>query len=216
MFRWLFGKKEDIEEMKEQMKASFNSVKNDMNNLGEWIRHLNSQDEIQKKDVKELKEELSTMKMQMQEIQDFVSFWRNNMPKQAFRKKLPGVQTGVYEQTVVQAVQTGVQTGVQTAKIKELLENLTANERLILWSLLNTDMKLSYEDLAAMLGKTKNTIRGQINSIRQKSEGLIKEVVEPNGKKRLFVPSEIREKIVKSEKAGGKAQKKAKSLESEG
>lgn len=214
MFGWLFGRKNGVDEIKEQTKTSFEGVKKDMNNLGEWIRHLNSQDEKQKSELSEIKEDLSTIKMQMQEMQDFVSFWKNNMPKQAFRKKLPVVQTAVYEQTAVQGVQTGVQTAVQTEKIKELLENLTANERLILWSLLNTDMRLSYEDIAAMLGKTKNTIRGQINSIKKKSEGLIEEVVEPSGKKRLFIPGYIREKIVKNEKVK-ESRKRAKNSESE-
>jgi hypothetical protein len=43
------------------------------------------------------------------------------------------------------------------------------------------EMKLSYEDLALMLGKEKSTIRGQINTIKQKSEGLIEEITEKNG-----------------------------------
>ncbi|MEK6906551.1 MAG: hypothetical protein AABW81_02935, partial [Nanoarchaeota archaeon] len=99
-------------------------------------------------------------------------------------------QTGVY------AVQTGVQTGVQTPNFNQF----STTERAILWVLLNTDMKLSYDDLAAMLGKERSTIRGQINSIKQKSEGLVEEVIEKNGKKRVYIPEELREKLVKRSK----------------
>ena len=62
---------------------------------------------------------------------------------------------------------------------------------------MNSDMKLSYEDLALLLGKERSTIRGQINAIKQKSEGLIYEMSEKNGKKRVFVPDEIKEKLAK-------------------
>jgi predicted transcriptional regulator len=96
---------------------------------------------------------------------------------------------GVYVQT---PVQTAVQTGI--------LETLTVMERAIVWALLNSEMKLSYEDLSVMLGKNKSTIRGQINAIKQKSEGLIEESSEANGKKRVFIPEEMKQIILKKEK----------------
>jgi hypothetical protein len=61
-------------------------------------------------------------------------------------------------------------------------------------------MKLSYEDLAAMLGKRKSTIRGQVNSIRQKSEGLIEEIVGENNKKRVYIPEKNKEILLKTRK----------------
>ena len=69
-------------------------------------------------------------------------------------------QTGVY------AVQTGVQTGVQTPN----LDQFSVTERAIIWILLNSDMRLSYDDLAAILGKERSTVRGHLNRIKQKSE----------------------------------------------
>ena len=69
-------------------------------------------------------------------------------------------------------------------------------------------MKLSYEDIAAVLGKEKTTIRGQINTIKQKSNGLIQEIIEKNGKKRIFIPKEIKEKILKKQKVSVKKKKK--------
>ena len=62
---------------------------------------------------------------------------------------------------------------------------------------MNSEMKLSYEDLALLLGKERSTVRGQINSVKQKSPGIIEEITEKNGKKRVFVPEEIKEKLRK-------------------
>ena len=61
-------------------------------------------------------------------------------------------------------------------------------------------MKLGYDDLSAILGKEKSTIRGQINAIKSKSENLIEESIEKNGKKRVFIPEEIKEKMLKKQK----------------
>tara|TARA_Y100000034_G_scaffold119266_1_gene160851 strand:+ start:103 stop:324 length:222 start_codon:yes stop_codon:yes gene_type:complete len=71
-------------------------------------------------------------------------------------------------------------------------------------------MKLSYDDLAAMLGKERSTIRGQINSIKQKVKGLIEEVIEKSGKKRLFIPENMKEKLLKKSKVSVKSLKKTK------
>ena len=64
-----------------------------------------------------------------------------------------------------------------------------------------------------MLGKERSTIRGQINSIKQKSENLIEEVIEKNGKKRVFIPEEMREKLLKKSKVRVKIGKKGKKNE---
>ena len=110
------------------------------------------------------------------------------------------------QQTAVQAVQSAVQTAVQTPNF----DNFSITERATLWILLNTDMKLSYEDLGSMLGKEKSTIRSQINSIKQRSESLIEEIIEKNGKKRVFIPEDIKEKLLKKSKVRIKKDKKLK------
>ena len=120
------------------------------------------------------------------EIKDFISFFGLRLSKQT--------QTMSIKQTTTTPVQTAVQTAVQT----DILSNLTVMERAIVWALVNSEMKLSYEDLAALLGKDKSTIRGQINTIKQKNDSLIMESRELNGKKRLYIPDEIRTKLVKS------------------
>ena len=107
-------------------------------------------------------------------------------------------QTVFNKQTTFKPVLNDVQTGVQTG----YLDNLSTTERAIIFVLLNSDMKLSYEDLAAMLGKTKATVRGQINSIKQKSEGLIEEIIGETNKKRVFIPENAKEILLKTKKMG--------------
>ena len=71
-------------------------------------------------------------------------------------------------------------------------------------------MKLSYNDLSAMLNKEKSTIRGQINTIKSKSESLIEETVEKNGKKRIFIPEQMKEKLLKKQKVRVRGKKEDK------
>ena len=59
MFDWFFRKKE-VEEIKNETKKGFDSVKKDIDHVGEWIKHLNSEKDFHKKDIKDLKEILST------------------------------------------------------------------------------------------------------------------------------------------------------------
>ncbi|MEK6894083.1 MAG: hypothetical protein AABX10_01325, partial [Nanoarchaeota archaeon] len=108
--------------------------------------------------------------------------------------------------------QEPVQTAVQTGNFHDILNGLSSNERMIVFTMMNTELKLSYEDIARLLGKERATIRGQINAIKQKSEGLIQELTEPNGKKRLYVNEEVRNKIEKYAKVRVKNDKKYKKL----
>jgi hypothetical protein len=191
MFGWFSWKKED-EKIKEDTKKSFDSVKRDISSLTGWIKHLDSEKNLQKRDMDLLKADLSSIKEEVEALKNVLSLMNDLKPKQLFKtnKQVFDKQTGVY------AVQTGVQTGVQTPN----LDQFSVTERAILWILLNADMKLGYDDLSAILGKEKSTIRGQINAIKAKSEGLIEESIEKNGKKRVFIPEEIKEKVLKKQK----------------
>ena len=206
MFNFLFGKK-DIEKVKEDTKKSFDSVKKDITAVRGWIKHLDSEKSTQQDQLEDIKEILSTIQEEIEGMKNVVSIMNEVKTKRVF--KTPGQvfnkQTGVY------AVQTGVQTGVQTPN----LDQFSITERAIIWVLLNTEMRLGYEDLAAMLGKEKSTIRGQINTIKQKSESLIKESVEQNGKKRVYIPEYIKEKLLKRSKVRVKLEKKDKKKVSE-
>jgi SMC interacting uncharacterized protein involved in chromosome segregation len=197
---WIFSGKRELRRFKDEVKNSFFSVKDDFEKVGKWITHIDGKSEQTKEEVEGLKENILMMRSEIEELKEAISFLKPGVSKQVFKQH----QTPVYEQQGVEVVQTAVQTAVQTG---DLLENLTVMERAIVWALLNSDLNLSYEDLGAILGKTKSTIRGQINTIRQKIEGLIEETIEPNGKKRLRIPEEMAEKVLKNVKVRVKKQK---------
>ena len=191
MFGWFFGKR--VRKLEEETKKSFSEVKKDMDVVGKWVKHLDSKD-------KQLFDLIRAVQMDLSSIGEEIVGLREGIDvvaeagknKQVF-KKLPVLG----KQTAVQDVQEAVQTAVQTGEIYEILKNLSSNERLIVYTILNNEMKLSYEDLALLLGKERATIRGQVNAIRQKCDGLIEEVVEKSGKNRVFIVPEIREKLAK-------------------
>ena len=201
MFGW-FSRKKEFEKIKEDTKKGFDFVKKDVSAVSGWIKHLDSEKKLQQKDIDALKEDLSTIREEIEGLKNVLALMNELKPKQLFKtnKQVLDKQTGVY------AVQTGVQTGVQTPNLNQF----SITERAIIWVLLNTDMKLSYDDIAAMLGKEKSTIRGQINSIKQKSESMLEETIEKNGKKRVFIPEEIKEKLLKKSKVRVGIEKKSK------
>lgn len=197
---WFFGNKREVERLKEDVRKGFDSVKKDITAVSGWIKHLDSERILHQKDLEELKEDLSSIKTEIDGLKNVLAMMNEMKVAGVFKtpKQLSNKQTGVY------AVQTGVQTGVQTPK----LDQFSVTERAILWVLLNTDMKLSYDDLAAMLGKERSTIRGQINRIRQRGHGIIEEITEKNGKKRVFIPENIKEKMLKKTKVRVRKQNK--------
>jgi len=199
MFGWFFGKKE-AETIKEDTKKGFESVKKDISSVSGWIKHLDSEKNLQQKEIIDIKEVLSSIQEEVGGLKNIVSMMNGLTPNKAFKtsKRLFNKQTAVY------AVQTGVQTGVQTPN----LDQFSVTERAILWILLNTDMNLSYDDLAVVLGKERSTIRGQINTIKQKSEGLIEESIEKNGKKRIYIPEKVKENMLKKTKVRVKSTEK--------
>jgi len=189
--------KDDFEKFKQAVQTGFNSVKEDINKTTAWIKHLDSNDKALKDDFFDFKEELSSIREELDSLKNMISI----MGKSGVFKQRPTV---LHKQTPFNTVLNTVQTDVQTA----FLDNLSATERAIIFVLLNSDMKLSYADLAAMLGKRSATIRGQVNSIRQKSEGLIEEIITENSKKRLYVPKKLKEELLKTRKVRAKTKNK--------
>ncbi len=186
---WFFSKKvekEKFDKFERGVQTGFNSIKKDISDVSTWIKHLDSNNSRLNDKIFELNEELTTIKDELENLKNVLSIVGE---RPVFKQK----QTVFNKQTLFKGVLNSVQTGVQTV----FLNNLSTTERAIIFVLLNSDMKLSYADLAAMLGKRKGTIRGQINSIKQKSEGLIEEVIAENNKKRVFIPEKVREKLLK-------------------
>ncbi|MEK6893094.1 MAG: hypothetical protein AABX07_02730 [Nanoarchaeota archaeon] len=191
MFDWLFGK--SYKKIEEETKKSFEAVKNDMALVGKWVKHLDSKDKQLFDNLSELKQDLSSIRDELWGLREALAEVSDAGENKQLFEKMPVLhkQKGVFD------VQTPVQTPVQTGNFYDILKGLTSNERLLVFTLMNSDLKLSYEDLALLLGKERATIRGQINSIKQKSEGLLMEISEKNGKKRVYIPEEIREKLAK-------------------
>jgi septal ring factor EnvC (AmiA/AmiB activator) len=189
---WFFGGKKEIEKVKEDTKSGFEAVKKDITAVSGWIKHLDSERTLNKKEIDDIKDNLSSIEKEIEGLKNVISMMNELKIGRVFKtsKQVFNKQQGVY------AVQTGVETGVETPKLNQF----SVTERAIIWILLNTDMKLSYDDLASMLGKERSTIRGQINRIKQKSESIIEEIMEQNGKKRVFIPENIKEKMLKKTK----------------
>ncbi len=192
MFDWLFSIKR-VKKLEEESKKSFSEVKKDMDVVGKWIKHLDGRDKQLFDVVFSLKEELSSIRGDIEGLREGLNVANFNAENKQVFKKLPVFD----KQTGVEDVQNAVQTAVQTGNYFDILKGLSGNERLLVMTIMNNDMKLSYEDLALLLGKERSTIRGQINAIKQKNEGLIEEIVEKSGKKRVFIPGEIKEKLAK-------------------
>jgi len=191
MFGWF--KNKQVKELEEKTKTGFSDVKKDIESAGKWIKHLDKQDKRLFDIIFSLKQEISSIKDELGALREGIDLSIEETKNKQLFKKLPVLD----KQTAVGGVEVAVQTAVQTDNFYGILKNLSANERLVIFTLINSEMKLSYEDLAMLLGKERSTIRGQINSIKQKSVGLIEEISEKNGKKRVFIPEEIKKKFQK-------------------
>ena len=191
MFGW-FSKK-GIKELEVKTSEGFSAVKKDTNSIGKWIKHLDRRDKQLFDMVAALKQDLSSVLDEVGSLREGLDLVADEDKNKQVFKKLPVL----HKQTSVEDVQEAVQTAVQTDNFHGILKSFSGNERLLVFTLLNSEMKLSYEDLALLLGKERSTIRGQINSIKQKSEGLLGELSEKNGKKRIFIREEIKAKMQK-------------------
>ena len=76
MFRWFFRQKE-VEKIKEDTKRSFDSVKNDIQDVSQWIKHLNFQKSVQENEIKGIKEDLSSIKEELEGLKNMVSILGN-------------------------------------------------------------------------------------------------------------------------------------------
>lgn len=188
----LFGHKKRVEKLREEVQDSFSHVRRDVNKIGDWIKHLDDKKENHDNDIEILKSNIKTLQEEIKDLKDTVSFFGQGLSKQIVKTEQPGIN----KQTDEMDSRTDVQTAVQSSD----LDRLTVMERAVVWALLNTDMRLSYEDIATLLGKDKSTIRGQINTIKQKIPGILEEVRESNGKKRLFITENMKNHIAKKAK----------------
>lgn len=190
VFGWLFGKNKELDQHKKEVSNHIRSLKDELGKAAHWINHLHSKGENHDVSIGEMRERMDSLENDVGEIKTFISFFNTHAIKQVSKQ----YQTPMDKQPAVVGVQTPIQTSIQSA----FLRSLTASERLVVWILLNTDMKLSCEDVSVLLNKDRSTVRGQLNNIKNKSDGLIKEVVENSGKKRFFIDEKVREMLLRN------------------
>ena len=204
-----FLKKEDkvdrkFNRLNQDLENSFSNIKNDMENFGKWVVHLEKNRAGHHDRIKELENRIYLIEKMLEDVKSGQNFVQTASVSKHQQTSVRLKQTSVGVQTPVLAVQTPVQTAIQTTEVindgelQSILKSLTVMERAVLWTLLNTDLKMSYDDLSILLGKDKSTLRGQINNIKRKSESLLSEFTEISGKKKFYIDENIKKTILKA------------------
>lgn len=104
MFGWLFGNKKEVERVEEDTKKSFELVKKDINSISAWIKHLDSEKNLQKKEIEDIKEALYSINSEVEGIKNVISIMGNLNAG----GKIKNFKQLSNKQTAVQAVQTAV------------------------------------------------------------------------------------------------------------
>jgi len=68
MFGWIFGNKNN--KLEEETKKGFSAVREDMDKIGTWLKHLKNEDKQLFEMISELKNEMSTIKGGLGEIRE--------------------------------------------------------------------------------------------------------------------------------------------------
>ncbi|MDD5177910.1 MAG: hypothetical protein PHT54_01335 [Candidatus Nanoarchaeia archaeon] len=188
IFGFFTRKKEEsiharIDDVHSNVKNSFSKVRGDMEKISKLLSHFDNKHKGHEKEILNIHARIDGVEEKLASL----------FEKQTAVQTAVQTQTGTNKHVSKQAfepVQTAVQTAIQ-------LKNLTMMERLVVWTLLNTDLRLTYEDLESILGKDQSTIRGQINNIKRKIEGLVEERSEPDGRKRFYINEKYKSEVLK-------------------
>jgi len=67
---WLTSGKKRVEEVRQETKKGFESVKQDINSIGKWIKHLDTEKNTQKEEIDYLRDELSSIKDELENLKN--------------------------------------------------------------------------------------------------------------------------------------------------
>src|SRR3989344_2571923 len=98
MFEWLFGGK--VRKLEDQTKIGFSAVKKDMEVVGKWIKHLDGQDKQLFDSLQEIKQELSTIRDEVESLREGVGIISNTSKDKQLLKLLKKVFKQVFKQAV--------------------------------------------------------------------------------------------------------------------
>ena len=224
---WFFKKKKKGQELEEKfsnlhnsLHNSFSNIKKDINNMSSWVGHLKNKHDNHNKKFELLNYRINNIEEVLEDLRDVwtrvqTAVQTGGVSKQTQTDSRPNSCPEVSKQLSKQENRENKSgNSEKEITIIDSLRNLTMMERAVVWALLNTDLKLSYEDLSIALGKDKSTLRGQINNLKTKSEGLIEEYTEKDGKKRFYINEKKKNSILKGigrkEKVAQKVKKRTK------
>lgn len=202
MVWWLFRKKKDDDinqrfvNLHDSLHNSFSNIKKDVGDIGNWLGHFKNRHDDHEQKFELMNYRINNMEEVLEELRDAwtavqTAVQTGGLSKQPQTDSRPNSCPEVSKQLSKQVNEDRELTMI------DRLKNLTMMERAVVWALLNTDLKLSYDDLSIALGKDKSTLRGQINSLKTKSEGLIEEYSEKDGKKRFYISEKNKNEIFK-------------------
>lgn len=173
-----------LSDLNDSLKNSFSKIKEDMFSLGSHVETLHDHKQNHSELIEDLDSRLKTLESFIEDVLTNQAL----VQTESLSKQTP---------TNVRPKQTSVP--VQT-EVLESLKRLTPMERSLVWALLNTELRLSYSDLARILGKDESTVRGQVSNIKRKTDGLVLEKSENNGQKRFYVEERVKNKIMRKYK----------------
>ena len=198
---WIFKKRDDpsqkLESLQQSLKNSFSQIKLDIQSVTKTIKNQHGHHESHKMNINLAHARIDNIEQMVFALQQELELAKQMQSNNQTAVQSKQDQTAVRSKQLFKVVQTPVQTAVQTGSLEEIdQKKFTPMERAIISILLNTDLKLSYDDLSVALGRDKSTIRGQVNNIKQKTN-LLQENVEKDGKKRFYVQEEVKTNIFK-------------------
>ncbi|MCK5044062.1 hypothetical protein KAR52_03615, partial [Candidatus Pacearchaeota archaeon] len=73
------------EQIKEDTKLGFESVKKDITSVSGWIKHLDSEKNLQQKEIVDLKEDLSSVKKELEGLKNVFTIMNELKPNRVFK-----------------------------------------------------------------------------------------------------------------------------------